>query len=85
MQKPDNTVYTRLMSSLKSEISKIHNRGFPDSGSFSVEEWAEIWGVSETTIREWVKLHQIPVWGPSDKSFFIEAEDFRGAFQKRTI
>jgi len=85
MQKPDINEYTHLLSSLKSEIQKIKNRGFPEDGSYSVDEWAEIWNVTADTIRRWVKDFKIPVWGPSDKCYFVEAADFRGVFQKRTI
>jgi hypothetical protein len=65
MQKPDNTFYTRLLSSLKSEIEKIHNEGVtPVSDSiepfvllpdvvYSKEYLTQAMGLSKNTFTTW--------------------------------
>lgn len=72
-------------SSGKSENAIITGKTFPVDGDHDVDYWADIWGVTPRCIRDWVKKFEIPVWGPSKDNYFIAAEDFKAAFEKRTI
>lgn len=72
-------------SRVKARNSTSTGKTFPAEGDHDVEYWANIWGVTPRCIRDWVKKFNIPVWGPSNDNFMINAEDFRSVFEKRTI
>lgn len=68
-----------------SSANRSGGKKFPDSGAFDLNEWAVICSVTPQKIRDWIKEFHIPHWGPSQKCVFIDAEDFRGAFDKKVI
>lgn len=68
-----------------SSANRSNGKKFPDSGAYDINEWAVIWSVTPKKIREWIKEFEIPHWGPNQKSIFVDAVDFRAAFEKRTI
>ena len=58
---------------------------FPETGAYSCKQWAEFYGVTPETLTDWVSDHEVPVFGPSDRNFHIDAEDMRAGFPKRII
>ncbi len=82
MLKPDSNNYTHNESSANSENYGNLGNTFPEAGDYDVYFWANIWNVSDKTIREWVKEFNIPHWGPSDRNYFIDAVDFKAVFKK---
>lgn len=60
-------------------------KSFPTDGDHDVDFWSEVFGVTPRCVNEWIKKYEIPVWGPSDKNFMVNAEDFRSAFDKRIL
>lgn len=48
--------------------------GLPSTGFFTVQQWAEAFGISSDQFLVWIKKYQIPYYHPG-KTFIIRAED----------
>ena len=85
MLKPDDNDYTCNESSANSKKLKKPQIPLPGTNAYSREQWAEMYGVAPGRITDWAVEHEIPVFGPSNFNYHIDAEDWVSCFPKRKI